>query len=127
MAGAGGAPAPQSMAITKGPNWALPNSTATATGITRPITIHCHPDRLVILPDRRSSREPKTVPLKNQTRDSMEEFVSAIWTHIETWGMAVSGGYWKPALKVTVFPGAETRFWELEALLAGSGLDVERR
>jgi len=28
---------------------------------------------------------------------------------------------------VTVFPGAETRFWELQALLAGSGLDVERR
>ncbi len=126
MAGAGGA-APQSMANTKGANWALPNSTATATGITRPITIHCYPDRLVIMPDRRSNREPKTVALQAQTRDSMEELVSAIWTHIETWGMAVSGGYWKPALKVTVFPGAETRFWELQALLAGSGLDVERR
>ncbi len=90
MAGAGGA-APQSMAIAKGPNWALPNSTATATGITRPITIHCYPDRLVIMPDRRSNREPKTVALKAQTRDSMEEF----------------------------HPG--------DLVLAGSGLDVERR
>jgi len=46
---------------------------------------------------------------------------------MERWGMAVAGGYWKPTLKVTVFPGAETRFWELQALLAGSGIDVERR
>jgi len=126
MAGAGGA-APQAMSLAKGPNWALRNSTPTATGITRPVTIHCYPDRLVIVPDRRSNREPQTVFLKNPTRDSIEEFVAAIWTHVETWGMAVSGGYWKPTLKVTVFPGAETRFWELQALLAGSGLDVQRR
>jgi len=126
-AGEGGGAAPQSMAMTKGANWALPKDAATATGITRPITIHCYPDRLVVMPDRRSNREPKIVALSSRTRDSMEELVSAIWTHVETWGMAVSGGYWKPALKVTVFPGAETRFWELQALLAGSGLDVERR
>ncbi len=126
-AGQGGGAAPQSMAMTKGANWALPKDAATATGITRPITIHCYPDRLVVMPDRRSNREPKIVALSSRTRDSMEEFVSAIWTHVETWGMAVSGGYWKPTLKVTVFPGAETRFWELQALLAGSGLDVERR
>ena len=123
---AGGAALP-SMALTKGQNWALPDSAATATGITRPITIHCYPDRLVIMADRREARDPQTVPLDGATRDSMEAFVSAIWTHMEHWGMAVAGGYWKPTLKVTVFPGAETRFWELQALLAGSGIDVERR
>jgi hypothetical protein len=123
---AGGAALP-SMALTKGANWALPDSTATATGITRPITIHCYPDRLVVLPDRRDARDPQTVTLDGETRDSMEAFVSAIWTHMERWGMAVAGGYWKPTLKVTVFPGAETRFWELQALLASSGIDVERR
>jgi archaellum component FlaC len=123
---AGGAALP-SMALTKGANWALPDSTASATGITRPITVHCYPDRLVVLPDRRDARDPQAVPLDGATRDSMEAFVSAIWTHMERWGMAVAGGYWKPTLKVTVFPGAETRFWELQALLAGSGIDVERR
>lgn len=123
---AGGAALP-SMALTKGPNWALPDSTATATGITRPIIVHCYPDRLVVIPDRRDTRDPQTVSLDGATRDAMEAFVSAIWTHMERWGMAVASGYWKPTLKVTVFPGAETRFWELQALLAGSGIDVERR
>jgi hypothetical protein len=123
---AGGA-APKSMALSKGANWALPDNKGPATGITRPITVHCYPDRLVVLPDRRDSRDPQTVLLDGATREAMESFVSAIWTHMERWGMAVAGGYWKPTLKVTVFPGAETRFWELQALLAGSGIDVERR
>lgn len=116
-----------SIAATKGANWALRDRTATATGITRPITIHCYPDRLVVMPDRRDTLDPQTVPMEGSTRDSMEAFAAAIWTHTERWGMAVAGGYWKPKLKVTVFPGAETRFWELQALLADSGFDVERR
>jgi hypothetical protein len=126
-AGQGGGAAPASMALSKGANWGLPEHTLTATGITRPITVHCYPDRLVILPDRRDTRNPQTVPFEGSTRDAMQPFVSGIWTHMERWGMAVAGGYWKPKLLVTVFPGAETRFWELQALLADSGLDVERR
>lgn len=125
--GQGGGAAAKSLALTKGADWALPANTGSSTGITRPITVHCYPDRLVVLPDRRDSRDPQTVPLDGTTHDAMESFVSAIWTHMERWGMAVAGGYWKPTLKVTVFPGAETRFWELQALLAGSGIDVERR
>lgn len=126
-AGQGGGAAPASMALSKGANWGLPEHTPAATGITRPITVHCYPDRLVILPDRRDTRNPQTVPFEGSTRDAMQPFVSGIWKHMERWGMAVAGGYWKPKLLVTVFPGAETRFWELQALLADSGLDVERR
>lgn len=126
-AGQGGGAAPASMALSKGANWGLPEHTSSATGITRPITVHCYPDRLVVLPDRRDTRDPQTVPLAGATRDAMEPLVAAVWTHMERWGMAVAGGYWKPKLLVTVFPGAETRFWELQALLADSGIDVERR
>jgi len=125
--GPSGGAAPKSMALAKGANWALPDTKGPATGITRPIAVHCYPDRLVVLPDRRDARDPQTILLDGATRDAMEPFVSAIRAHMERWGMAVAGGYWKPTLKVTVFPGAETRFWELQALLAGSGIDVERR
>lgn len=124
--GAPGA-APRALAATKGADWALPKDTGSATGITRPITVLCHPDRLVIMPDRRDTHDPQVIHLDGATRDAMEPFVSAIWAHMERWGMAVAGGYWKPTLKITVYPGAETRFWELQALMAGSGIDVERR
>jgi hypothetical protein len=58
---------------------------------------------------------------------SIEQFVSAIWDHTDEWGIAVLGGYWKPVLKVQVYPGAEPRFRELESLLRDSGLVVERK
>ena len=31
----------------------------------------------------------------------MDEFVSAVWQHMDQWGIAVAGGYWKPELRVT--------------------------
>jgi hypothetical protein len=115
------------MATTKGTNWALPEDTGRATGITRPILVECHPDRLVIPPDRRDPRPPQVIPLVGPTSSAMERFVASIWKHTERWGMAVAGGYWKPILRVEVFPGAETRFRELKTLLDRSGIEVEKR
>jgi hypothetical protein len=60
-------------------------------------------------------------------RHSIQQFVSGIWTHMERWGMAVAGGFWKPVLKVRVAPGGEARFQELTRLLEDSGMEIERR
>ena len=54
-------------------------------------------------------------------------FISAIWGHIEGWGIAGRGMYWRPVLQVWVAPGGEERFADLSALLDGSGLTVKRR
>jgi hypothetical protein len=116
-----------SMAKTKGANWALPKVVAKSTGITRPIAVQCYYDRLVIVPDQSDGGEPQVVPVVGSVRGSIEQFVSDVWTHMDGWGMAVAGGYWKPVLKVWVAPGAETRFRELEILLKDSGMEVERR
>jgi hypothetical protein len=119
--------APQSIARQKGVNWALPNVASGSTGITRPIAVECYADRLVILPDRGDNAQPQTFTVQGAMRGSMQQFVSGVWSHMEHWGMAVAGGYWKPVLKVRVAPGAEVRFEELAALLADSGIEVERR
>ncbi len=137
-AGAAGAPSasmqfgaqqslPQSIARQKGVNWALPNVASGSTGITRPIAVECYADRLVILPDRGDNAEPRVVAVQEPMRGSMQQFVSEVWTHMERWGMAVAGGYWKPVLKVQVAPDAEIRFHQLRALLGDSGIEVERR
>jgi hypothetical protein len=124
--GTGGAALP-SMAREKGANWALRDVRINTVGITRPIAVDLYPDRIVIRPDVGDVRKPRVTRFKGPLRDSMESFVSAVWTHIESWGIAVAGGYWKPVLRVRVQPGAETRFEELQVLLKDSGLIVERR
>jgi len=126
-AGAGGGAAHESVALSKGANWALPNVAAGSTGITRPIIVECHSDRLVILPDRDGVGRTQVIPVAGSVRGSIEQFVSGIWTHMELWGMAVAGGYWKPVLKIWVAPDAESRFGELQVLLKDSGIDAERR
>jgi hypothetical protein len=122
----GGAALP-SIASQKGENWALPDAAAGATGITRPILVECHPDRLVIKRDRGDTRPPQVVMFRGPTQAAVDEFVSAVWRQMEWWGMAMAGGYWKPILKVKVLPDAEVRFIELEALLKASGMEVEKR
>ncbi|EAQ79822.1 hypothetical protein [Blastopirellula marina] len=118
--------APQSLANTRGRNWALPGQSARATGITRPIHVVVAADRIVIVPEKGSSKQPQVVLLQSDVRGGIDEFVSQVWSRIEDWGIAGRGIYWKPTLKVDVQPGAQQRFEELAALLNGSGLEVER-
>ena len=46
---------------------------------------------------------------------------------MRSWGIAVDGGYWKPALSVEVQAGAEDRFAELQSNLSGSGIEIQRK
>jgi hypothetical protein len=120
-------PLPDSIARQRGPNWALPNAALTSTGITRPIQVECHSDRLVILPDRGDHRDPQVFAVQGAMRGAIPPFVAGIWSHTERWGMAVAGGYWKPVIRVQVAPDAHARFLELRALLQDSGIEVEQR
>ena len=123
---AGGA-ALQAMAAHKGNNWALCDAPATSVGITRPLAVECYPDRLVIPSERGDPVKPHVTRFKGSTADSVEKFVSGVWDRIDSWGIAVANGYWKPVLRIRVYPGAESRFSDLQLLLKDSGLVVERR
>jgi hypothetical protein len=87
----------------------------------------CAADRLTILPDPGSNARAVSIPIAVSTRSSVDEFVSAIWNHMDNWGIATTGGYWKPIVRIEVLPGAETRFRELQTLMQGSGMEIERR
>ena len=125
--GCAAAGAAAGLAQVRGGNWALPKANARATGITRPIQVSCLQDQLILQPDRGNTNGPRVVPVPGTLAETIDEFVSAVWEHMEHWGLAVAGGYWKPVLHVDVAKGAEFRFQELQALLAGSGIEVERK
>ena len=45
-----------------------------------------------------------------RTESSIDTLISAVWEHIEGWGIAGRGMYWRPVLQVHVAPDAEAAF-----------------
>jgi hypothetical protein len=106
--------------------WALPRTKYRRTGITRSVHVICYANRLVIVPRRGDRGQVRTVHVDGSLVNKIDSFVSEVQEHIQGWGIAVAGGYWKPVLKVEVRPGGATRFGELQRLLKNSGIVVQQ-
>jgi hypothetical protein len=111
----------------RGENWGLPNASPKATAIVRPIYMECYADRMLLIPERGEARTPLVVPVEDDLSRNLDAVVGAVWQRMDRWGLAVLGGYWKPILTIDVKPGGEERFEELQQLLRGSGIEVERK
>jgi hypothetical protein len=112
----------------KGSNWALPNAKTNHIGVTRPIRMTVLPDRIVLAPEQGDSRSAQVVPLAPElTDENVNQFVTTVQKEVDSWGLAVKDGYWKPVLQAEVAPGAERHFLNLQTALGGSGIDIIRR
>jgi len=111
----------------RGANWAVPKAATGGTAYQIPVRIVCQYDRLVILPRRGERSQPIEVMAADPLSRTIDEFVQVLWQQIEKWDTAPLGGYWQPVLEVYVYPGAEQRFSELQSLLQGSGIQVQRQ
>lgn len=114
-----------SLASTRGKNWGLPDAVPTMSPVSRPIHAVCTIDRVTLQRNPQTRKTPE-IMLTDSTSRAMDDLVSAVWDHMKTWGFAGRQMYWKPVLNVEVSSGAETRFQEIETLLAGSGIEVHR-
>lgn len=124
--GTGPGNSPTSLAEARGRDWALPGVSAGAIAVVRPIRVDCYADRLVLVPEQ-GLGQSKTIMFTERTEAAIDQFVSAVWVYMQSWGMAGQGMYWRPVLSVRVAPGAEGRFAQLQALLEDSGLQVEHK
>ena len=109
----------------RGDNWALPGASGGSFPFERPMRIEITKTEITLFhTDPR--RQPIHIPFENNTRQTIEQFVAAIWEHMATWGTAGRGMYWKPVLNIYSDHGAEGRANELENLLKRSGLEMKR-
>lgn len=115
---------PQSMASKRGKDWGIRDAGPKAVPISRKIRVRCQADGLTILSDDRAASNQQAVAFGPRTEDSVEEFVSRVWDHMDRWGIAGNNMYWKPQLLFEVTPDSRPRYEEIKALLEGSGLDV---
>lgn len=104
-----------------------PKKSKDGPAITRPIFIDCYADHLVIQPDRNTDAKPLEVSLPGSLRGSLDPLLKGLKAHMERWGIAVAGGYWKPVVKAKVYSGGEQRFEELKTVLEQNGIDVEKK
>jgi hypothetical protein len=116
----------RSLAQSRGSNWGVPNSSPRAIAFARPIRISCYLDRLVLHPEKGDPAPPRITKFRDSARASVDQFVSHVWSHMDRWGIAGAGSYWKPVLMVEVADDADQRFLELQSLLDSSGIEVRR-
>ncbi len=115
------------VASARGRNWAWSQGPPTETPVVRSVRMQCLADRWLILPESGSSKEPLVITFDASPRVRAEQLANAVTERVASWGIALTGGHWKPILLVDVAPDAEWRFEQLQQLLAGSGLEVQRR
>jgi hypothetical protein len=114
------------IADIRGDDWALPGASGGSIPFERPMRVECSRTQLTLFPsDPRET--PRRILFEGDTQQVIEHFVSTIWSHMQTWGIAGRGLYWKPVLNLYVHPGGERRAAELEVLLERSGLEIQQK
>ncbi|PQO28226.1 TMF family protein [Blastopirellula marina] len=117
----------QPIAAKRGGNWALPNATPRSTAIMRPVHLVCSGEQMTLVQERGVLGPAETVPVDGDMEAAADKLVRLIHTRIDSWGIAGRNFYWKPTLEVTVEPGGDAVFRQLETLFYGSGIEVKRK
>lgn len=115
------------VARERGRGWAWSEGPRTQTPVVRSIHLHCFADRWVLVPDNGNPDQGTVISFDLAPRDRAEKLARAVQARVDSWGLALTGGYWKPVIVVDVAPDAAWRFNQLRQLLDGSGLEIQLR
>ena len=117
-----------SIADSQGRNWAVKSGGRSSVPIRRPIQVVVRQNQIALLPSRHAldgeAASGKVISLNQPIDQISNEFRSALRTRIEEWGLAGSGLYWRPMLKLHVGPGAEQTAEQVIRLMKNSGVEV---
>jgi hypothetical protein len=115
------------LARSRGQDWALRKKNSRAVPVRRSIQVLVDHDRLTVVSDElqpRGRSNNKTILLKRDTVQSIDELVNTVHDQIDGWGMAGDGLYWRPVLTLHVDPEGRRRAADLARLLKNSGLEL---
>jgi hypothetical protein len=124
-------PASEGMA-SRGGNWAFGGGhQQSQIPVRRAIRVVVRQNRLSVLPDRYEMSGAgwigsggRDVKLQGPTRLALDELVAGLREHVEQWGIAGSGLYWRPVLALKVAPDGQSRARDLVRLLENSGIEI---
>lgn len=110
----------------RGKDWALKQKPAQSVPVRRTIRVAVKNDQLAILPDSGTADAAAGTVIKmpGDTVEAIDELVKQVRDHIDGWGIAGNGLYWRPVVMLNVGPDGQRRADDLTRLLRNSGLDV---
>ncbi|MEO2049528.1 MAG: hypothetical protein ABGX16_23470 [Pirellulales bacterium] len=116
------------MASTRGSNWAMQGQPRGSVPIRRPIQVVIRKDRIAILRSRHtdinSALSGAVIGLNQPTAKVMDEFASALREHMKDWGLAGNGLYWRPVLQLNIGPQGQQQAARFTRLLKDSGVEI---
>lgn len=118
----------QSIADARGSDWAIQQAMRSAIPISRPIQVVVRHNQIALLPSRHVSQRVEStgtvISLDQSMKEISNQFSDALQEHVEEWGVAGNGMYWRPVLELQVGPEATQTARRLQQLLKNSGVDV---
>ena len=117
----------ESLASTKGKDWAVMRNGNGRSGVTRPVRMRVNGNQLVLLADPTINEPEQVIPIDRDTGAAIPGLVQSVEKRIDKWGLAGKGLYWSPELVFEVPPDGEARFTDLQHLLDNSGWIVRRK
>ena len=113
-----------SIADDRGKDWALRSNSENAVAYRRPVKLYLTTDAMVV--DSSASTQRTHVAIRDDLAETVDDLVDVVGEHIDKWGVAGAGGYWKPELDVVVLPGAESTYDRIARLLDSSGIELRK-
>lgn len=108
-------------------NWANKGANSTSTPVTRKISVRCSASQISFLPPKGTPGKPITIDWAGNPVNVVDSIALQVNNRINSWGMAIGGGYWQPVLDVEVSPDGEGRYAELAEYFDQSGIEVRRK
>jgi len=111
--------------VAGGHNWSSRRYSPNSTAVTRPMNLVVMEDRWLVMRDGAVDKIETTITMEKGPLEARNQLLQAISNRVDSWGVAVSEGYWQPRLTIEVTPQAELSAQRLQKLLEGSELDAE--
>jgi hypothetical protein len=111
-------------AENRGKDWALKQKPGESVPVRRTIRVQVENGQLTILADSGTADAGTVVKMQGDTVETIDEFVKGVREHIDGWGIAGTGLYWRPVVMLNVAPDGQRRAEDLARLLKNSGLDL---
>lgn len=105
--------------------WTTSHRHVNGTMVSRPMTIVAMSDRWLIMRDDAPNQVERVIPLQVGPSAAGQQLETAINDRVESWGIAVSNGYWQPKLTIQFGPDSDNSVQRLRRILDGSGLDMD--